>query len=160
MKLPSLPKEELFERLLQNLSPELTKMAYEFKAFVQSRKIKTPMNLLRIVFLYCGLDQSLRKVSSNMTLLDEHLTDEAVIKRLNACGPWVKALLTKMLPQRPFHLPEGLRFLVFDGSSIQAPGPKGTDYDHIGIDLVTLEFTHLLITDQHTGERKFFPRER
>lgn len=50
-------------------------------------------------------------------------------------------------------MPFGFRFCAFDGSSIQAPGAKSTDYRlHIGIDLVTLEFTHLLVTDKHTGE--------
>jgi hypothetical protein len=59
-----------------------------------------------------------------------------------------------MLPSRKLDdLPEGLRFCAFDGSSIQAPGATLTSYRlHIGIDLVTLEFTHLLVTDKHTGE--------
>jgi hypothetical protein len=56
-----------------------------------------------------------------------------------------------MLPSRKLdELPSGFRFLAFDGSSIQAPGATGTDYRlHIGIDLVSLEFTHLLVTDKH-----------
>jgi hypothetical protein len=73
---------------------------------------------------------------------------------LKACQPWIKASLSEMLPSKKLDdLPEGLRFCAFDGSSIQAPGATGTDYRlHIGIDLVTLEFTHLLVTDKHTGE--------
>ncbi|OAD22528.1 InsL [Candidatus Thiomargarita nelsonii] len=113
-----------------------------------------------MVLLYCGLDQSLREVAGHLTLLEERITDEAIRKRLKACEPWVKALLFEMLPSINLeNLPDGLRFLVFDGSSIQAPGATGTDYRlHIGIDLVTLEFTHLLVTDKHTGESlKNFP---
>jgi hypothetical protein len=66
----------------------------------------------------------------------------------------VKALLFKMLPKRRLDdLPQGFRFYAFDGSSIQAPGATGTDYRlQYGLDLVTLEFTHLLVTDKHTGE--------
>jgi hypothetical protein len=107
-----------------------------------------------MVLLYCGLDLSFREVASNMTLLDERITDEAVRKRLKACQPWVKALLSKMLDSKNLgNLPSGFRFCAFDGSSIQAPAATGTDYRlHIGIDLITLEFTHLLVTDKRTGE--------
>jgi len=154
MKQAQKTKEQVFEELLQYLPPELEQLAYDFKVFVRSRKIKTVPELLRVVLLYCGLDLSLREVAGHLTLLDERITDEAVRKRLKACQPWVKALLFEMLPHRsPTHLPEGLRFCAFDGSSIQAPGATGTDYRlHIGMDLVTLEFTHLLVTDKSTGE--------
>ncbi len=133
-KLPPTSQEEQFEELLQDMSPEVERMAKEFKVFTRSRKIKNPQDLLRIVLLYCGLDQSLREVAANFTLLEERITDEAVRKRLTACGPWVKALLTKMLPTRNLdNLPDGLRFIVFDGSSIQAPAAMGTDFRlHVG----------------------------
>jgi hypothetical protein len=142
-KLSPKSQEEQFEELLQELSPEVEKLAKEFKVFVRSRKIKTPQELLRIVLLYCGLDQSLREVAANFTLLEERITDEAIRKRLTACGPWVKALLTEMLPRRNLdNLPDGLRFIVFDGSSIQAPAATGTDYRlHIGIDLAIHTFS-------------------
>jgi len=154
MVLPPKNQEKVFEELLQDLPAEFKELAQEFKAFTRSRKIKTVEELLRIVLLYCGLDLSFREVAGNLTLLGESITDESVRKRFKACQPWVKALLFKMLPSRKLDdLPEGLRFCAFDGSSIQAPGATGTDYRlHIGIDLVTLEFTHLLITDKHTGE--------
>ena len=160
MKLPPKSKEELFDELLQDLPPEVEELAIEFKAFVRARKIKTPSELLRVVLLYCGLDQPLREVAGNFTLLEERISDEAVRKRLKACTPWVKALLSEMLPKRDLSdLPEGLRFCIFDGSTVQGPGATGTNYRlHLGIDLVTLEFTHLLVTDKHTGESlKHFP---
>jgi hypothetical protein len=154
MQLPSPDPETLFEDLLQDLPSETMTMAYEFKAFTRARKIKTPHQLLRVVLLYCGLDQSLREVAGTFTLLSERLTDEAIAQRLAACRPWVKALLTRML-ERPTlaALPTTRRFLVIDGSSIQGPGATGTHYRlHLCLDLVTLELTQLLITDTHTGE--------
>ena len=36
------------------------RLAREHKAFVRAKKVKTPEELLRLVLLYCGLDQSLR----------------------------------------------------------------------------------------------------
>jgi len=94
-------------------------------------------------------------VAGTLTLLDEELTDEAIRKRFLACGPWVKALLGRLLPapvRQP--LPEHLRFIVFDGSTVQGPGAKGIWYRlHVGLDLVNLELMHLQITDCKTGEK-------
>src|SRR5712691_12251424 len=49
--------------------------------------------------------------------------------------------------------PEGLRFVVIDARSIQAPGAKGTDHRlHIAMDLVSLQCIEVLVSDVHTGE--------
>jgi hypothetical protein len=56
----------LFEELLQDLPPETAQMAREFKDFTRSRKIKTPVQLLRVVLLYCGLDKSLRELAGHL----------------------------------------------------------------------------------------------
>lgn len=154
MQMPSTDPDTVFEDLLQDLPSETIAMAYEFKAFTRARKIKTPQQLLRVVLLYCGLDQSLREVAGTMTLLGHRLTDSAIAERLAACRPWIKALLPKMVAHRPLasHPPER-RFIVIDGSTVQAPGAHGIHYRlHLGLDLVTLEFTHLHISEAKTGE--------
>jgi len=61
MQLPLTDPDTLFEELLQDLPPETAHMARAFKALVRAKKVKTPAHLLRMVFLYCGLDKSLRK---------------------------------------------------------------------------------------------------
>lgn len=154
MQLPSTDPDTAFEDLLQDLPPETIAMAYEFKAFTRARKIKTPQQLLRVVLLYCGLDQSLREVAGTMTLLGPRLTDSAIAERLAACGPWVKALLPKLVAHRPLMpLAPGRRFIVIDGSTVQAPGATGIHYRlHLGLDLVTLELTHVQVSDAKTGE--------
>ena len=48
--LPLTDPDTLFEELLQDLPPETTQMAREFKAFVRAKKVKTPEQLLRVVF--------------------------------------------------------------------------------------------------------------
>ncbi len=154
MQLPLTDPDTLFEDLLQDLPPETTHMAREFKAFVRAKKVKTPEQLLRVVFLYCGLDKPLREVAGTFTVLYESITDQAVAERLRACGPWVQAMLRRMLPLSPVDtLPAGLRFVVIDASSIQAPGATGTDHRlHIAMDLLSLQFVEVLVTDVHTGE--------
>src|SRR6266516_504875 len=154
MQLPLTDPDTLFEELLQDLPPETAHMAREFKAFVRAKKVKTPAQLLRVVFLYCGLDKPLREVAGTFTALYESITDQAVAERLRACGPWVQALLRRMLPLSPVGtLPAGLRFVVIDASSIQAPGATGTDHRlHIAMDLLSLQFIEVLVSDVHTGE--------
>ncbi len=154
MQMPAPDANTLFEELLQDLPAEAMPMARAFKAFVRAKKVKTPEQLLRLVFLYCGLDKTLRETAGNFTLLYESITDQSVAERLRACGPWMHALLQAML-RMPSEvvLPPGLRFVVIDASSIQAPGATGTDYRlHISMDLVSLEFIDILVTDVHTGE--------
>ncbi len=154
MQLPAPDADTLFEELLQDLPAETMPMARAFKAFVRAKKVKTPEQLLRLVFLYCGLDKTLRETAGNFTLLYESITDQSVAERLRACGPWMQALLRVML-RMPSEvvLPPGLRFVVIDASSIEAPGATGTDYRlHISMDLVSLEFIDILVTDVHTGE--------
>ena len=154
MPLPLTDADTLFEQLLQDLPPETIALAREFKAFARAKKVKTPEQLLRLVLLYCGLDKPLREVAGTFTVLYESIPDQSVAERLRACGPWIKATLRRMLPLLAVSdLPQGLRFVVIDASTVQAPGAKGTDHRlHIAMDLVSLEFIEVLISDVHTGE--------
>ena len=146
------PVDTQFEALLPDLPVDLVASAREFHAFTRARKIKTPQELLRVVLLYCGLDQALRTVAGNLTLLAERITESSVRARLQTCEPWVKALLPSLLPSLPA-LPTGYRLSVIDGSSVEAPGADGTDYRlHLRLDLVSLTFLELVVTDAHTAE--------
>jgi hypothetical protein len=154
MQLPLTDPDTLFEELLQDLPAESVQMARAFKAFVRAKKVKTPAQLLRMVFLYCGLDKPLREVAGTFTALYESITDQSVAERLRACGPWVQAMLRQMVPMAAVEpLPSGRRFVVIDASSIQAPGATGTDHRlHLAMDLVSLQFLEVLVSDVHTGE--------
>src|SRR5215470_7722282 len=154
MQLPLTDPDTLFEELLQDLPTETAQMAREFKAFVRAKKVKTPAQLLRVVFLYCGLDKSLREVAGTCTVLYESMTDQAVAERLRACGPWVQAMRRRMRPLSAVDtVPPGRRFVVIDASSMQAPGATGTAYRlHIAMDLVSLQFLAVFVSDVHTGE--------
>lgn len=152
MKVPARPLEIEFEQFLKELPLDYHEMADEFRAFTRSRKIKTPAQLLQIVMLYCGTDKVLRETAGVFTLLEERVTDTAIHKRLKACAPWVKALLKRMLPCEPLY-PEALRILVVDGSSIQGPGAKGTDFRlHLALDLTTLTLHEIQVTSAKQGE--------
>src|SRR5438128_1251710 len=149
-----------FEEILQDLPEQILAKAIEFKAFVRAREIKTPQQLLRAVLLYCGLDHSTRLVAAEMTALDEPITEQSISERLTACGPWLKAVLPTMLP--PAGVPQiasNKRLRVIDASEVTSPGVKTSQYRiHVKMDLVSLEFITVLLTDYRVGESlKHFP---
>jgi hypothetical protein len=72
MQMPPADPDTLFEELLQDLPPATTAMARECKAFVRAKKVKTPQQLLRAVFLYCGLDKSLRETAAPSPSVSRH----------------------------------------------------------------------------------------
>jgi hypothetical protein len=154
MSLPFGTVDTTFESFLQELPEDYQEMALEFKAFCRSRKIKTPEQLMQVVMGYCGIDAVLRETAGHFTLLEERISDTAIHQRLKACVPWVKALLSRMMGEAFQPATEGhLRFLMVDGSTVQAPGAKGTDYRlHIAIDLVRLHLVHVKVTDAHESE--------
>ena len=155
MNLPLNESDIAFEQFLQELPEDYDQLAREFKAFCRGRKIKTPAQLLQVVMSYCGLDQVLREVAGTFTLLEEAISDTAIHKRLKACLPWVKALLTQMMGEGVERLIKGyLRLMIIDGSTVQGPGASETWYRlHIAIDLVKLHLIHVEVTDKHQGER-------
>jgi hypothetical protein len=50
MQLPLTDPDTLFEDLWHDLPPETVHLAREFNAFVRAKKVKTPAQLLRVVF--------------------------------------------------------------------------------------------------------------
>ena len=73
---------------------------------------------------------------------------------MRACGPWVQALLRRMLPLSAGEtLPQGLRFGGIDASSMQAPGAKGTDHRlPLALAFVAWQCLEVWVSDVHTGE--------
>ncbi len=109
--------------------------------------------LLQLVMLYCGLDFSLRTTAGQFSSANGYLNDTAVRKRLAACMPWVKAILTKVFNLGQVVTSGHLWFILIDGSTIQVPGADGTSYRlHIAIDLVKLELLQVKVTDEKQGE--------
>ena len=152
MPLP-ISDEQTLEGLLENLPQNYQQTARETKAFLRARKVKNPVELMLLVLMYSGVDESLREVAGNFTLLNEKITDTGVQKRLNSCGPWLKMILEEMWFTGVNKLPGKLRFIVVDGSSLSVQAADGTSYRlHIAIDLVSLSIVHIEVTDKHIGE--------
>ena len=149
----SLESDKVFEELVQEFPAELEELAREHKAFARARKIKSVIQLLRIVLLYCGLDKSLREVAANVTMTIEEISDTAIKKRLIATSNWVKTLLAKMCELPKIAIPENRRIIVVDGSCVESPGAKGTQYRfHIALNILTMEIVELLAGDRTMSE--------
>lgn len=152
MLIPPKSQDISFEEFLRELPADYHEMAYEFKAFTRSRKIKSPAQLLQVVMIYCGLDNILRETAGVFTLQEERITDTAIHKRLKACEPWLKVLLMNLLPAAK-SVSTSLRLLVVDGSSLQGPGTKGSDYRlHLALDLVSMSLHEIQVTGADKGE--------
>jgi hypothetical protein len=120
--------EQEFEQFLYALPADWEDMMRNLGAFTYAGKIQSPQELLRALFLYGGPDQSLREVAGTLTLHAERITDQAVWKRLQRCAPFLKALLQKMLPLDELPaVPQHLRFLACDGTTVQRPGATSSD---------------------------------
>jgi hypothetical protein len=102
------------------------------------KRPRPPSNFLRVIFLYCGVDKSLRETAANFTLRYESITDTSIVECLAARRPWVQVVLAKMLhTQAVATLPVPWRLLVMDGNHVQGPGAHGAQYRlHICMDLV------------------------
>jgi len=155
MSQPLSPADTLFLAILEDLPPELLELACQFKAFERARKVRSPLQLLRLVLLFAGLDLTLKQTAATFTLLqNESISDTAVRNRLLACIPWVRAILLELLPKQSFQtLRNGARLLVTDSSTAQGPAAKSTDWRiHLTIDLFRLQFVHVDVTDFRGAE--------
>lgn len=146
--------ETEFEQLVHALPADWEDMMRERGAFTYAGKIQSPEGLLRALFLYGGPDQSLWEVAGTLTLQAERITDQAVWKRLQRCAPFLKALLTRMLPLDTLPaVPQPLRCLACDGTTVQRPGATSSDYRlHLVINLVTLGLHDIQVTETKVGE--------
>ncbi len=82
------------------------------------------------------------------------MTDQAVWKRLQRCMPFLAALLKQQLALGELPpLPQHLRFLAGDGTTVECPGATGADYRlHLVINLVNLRFHEVHISTDKQGE--------
>lgn len=152
MQMPSQDLDRLFEELVQDLPPETELMAREFRALTRARKVKTVGQLMRLVLLYCGLDKSLRQTAGVFTMLYERITDQSIMERLIASQSWIKALLPKMLDWKEVPKLEGRRVCIVDATDISGAGGKNYYRLHVSMDLLSLTFLELTITNKYSGE--------
>jgi len=134
---------------------DLESLGREVKAFQRPRGVRSATDLLRLALAWGPGRYSLqcvaawageRKIAT--------LTEEALIQRLHNAGPFLEALVRRLLMRMAdtacWH---GRVLRVSDGTSLSKQASKGTDWRVHGVyDLGRGGFTHLEVTDSHGGE--------
>jgi len=118
-------------------------------------KIKDVRDLLRVVLHYVS-GSSLRMTAALAAASGiVVLTSVALHKWMKKLGPYLAALLQKMVGCDAF-LPEhwgGLQIIVGDATTVQRPGSKGTTARvHYALRLCNLSARHIEVTDDKGGE--------
>lgn len=134
---------------------DLEAMARAAGSFQRPRGVRSATDLLRLALAWGPGGYSLQRVAAwagEMNIAS--LTEDALVQRLHAAGPFLEALTRQLLigvGDTPCWHGRVLR--VSDGTSLSAPASKGTDWRVHGVyDLGRGGFTHLEVTDSHGGE--------
>lgn len=148
-----------FESLVQHLPVGWQGLAFENRAFFRARQIKSPLELLRLVFAYLIADNSLRSLAAALVSRRIWMTDQGVFNRLRQCRNWLEKLLVLMLEhQVSKHLPTDgklpkRRLKIVDATVLNCPGAKGEDYRlHLCFEAVGQTACAIKLSDHHTAE--------
>jgi hypothetical protein len=160
---PDLP-EQVFTSswqadLVSRLPANYAQQAVAQKAFQRARPIRCPADLLRGILAYVLSTYSLRALSGWAVLIDlAEMSDRAWGKRLRQAGPWLQWLLESLLEAPSVahllpSLPEDVRVVLIDASSLKQPGGTGDDWRlHLAYDLLRGQMAEIRLTDQQGGE--------
>ena len=149
-----------FEALLQHLPAGWQELAIEKRAFRRSRQIKSPLELLRLVFVYLTADNSLRSIAAALISRRIWMTDQAVFNRLHNCREWLESLLSLMLNQQLAAQLSNIgkrfphrRLKIVDATVLNCPGAKGEDYRlHLCFDAIGQNICGVKLSDKRTAE--------
>jgi len=134
---------------------DLEALARGVKAFQRPRGVRSASDLLRLALAWGPGGYSMQRVAAwagerNIA----SLTEDALIQRLHAAGPFLEAVTRQLLIRvADAACWRGRVLRVSDGTSLSQPASKGTDWRVHGVyDLGRGGFTHLEVTDSHAGE--------
>jgi Transposase DDE domain len=127
-------------------------------AFLQARKIKNAIDLLRLVLAYCLGDYGFRLTAAwaaSMELVD--ISAPAALYRLRQCGDWLSFLIDQTLRAAAPPASRGRLIRIIDGTSVPKAGKtakreSGLWRIHSAFDLPCERFSFFELTDQQEGE--------
>jgi Transposase DDE domain len=143
-----------FLALRQVLPQQTESLAVELKAFVRQRTLRSPLELLRLVLLYCICDLTSRQIAGLLTGSRRKITDEAVRARLKGCRAWIEELINISLCQDlAWPASPTRRIIICDGSTVSAKGSRQSDYRlHLSFDALLQRACQLRVTSCRQGE--------
>lgn len=154
----SLPAEQ-YSELLSHLPAALNldELAKETKAIERRRKIGDGTRLLRLALARGPGGLSLSQTAAWAELIGlASLSDPAVKYRLDKAAPFLQAVMERQLAAHAESAAlcwAGRLLRAGDGTTVQQPASKGTDWRIHGVfDLGRGGFSHLELTDKHGAE--------
>ncbi|KZL26093.1 Transposase DDE domain protein [Pseudovibrio sp. Ad37] len=137
------------------VSLDLDQTAIKCGALKRRREISSGKDLLRLAFAYGPCGMSLRSTAAwaCMSGLGK-LSDVAVLNRLKRATQWLEYIAAELLADTSHaDFPSGYRLRLIDGTTVSAPGSKGTDFKiHASYNPATARFAHLEISDGRGAE--------
>jgi hypothetical protein len=149
-----------FERLMEVMPEGWEEKAKELGALRRAREIKTPEDLLRLIFLYLTEGKSFAGTSAIARMGGEFkLNKIAVYKRIRSSAEWLKWLCENIYRQsglltgKPEWL-KGKNVCLIDGSEDVICGSRKSYFKlHYCLDLFSLGLRELQVTDIKKGEK-------
>jgi hypothetical protein len=126
------------------------------RALLRRRGVRCAADLLHLALLYGPGGLSLRSTASFATEAGiAELCDVSLLDRLRNAGDWLADVLDHLLARKRKQVGAGSRFrlALVDGSTVSAPGSKGSDWRlHARYEPARGGFTDLRITEATTAE--------
>jgi Transposase DDE domain len=144
---------QIVERLLPAGWQE---QAREKGAFRRVRYTQSPSDLLQLLLFHAVNEGGLRQTVAQARLSGlAEMSMVGLFKRLRSSGAWLTWIASELCRQmrEEASVPEGLRPRIFDSTTLQGPGSRGTGWRlHYSLDLQTLACDWHELTDSHGGE--------
>ena len=132
----------------------IQQLAYETGAFTRRRKVESPTDLLRLIFIWAVAERSLQETA--MLAAESELADvsaPALLGRFAKAERWLGAILGDLLTDRREQIHLGSDIRLIDATSISCRGSDNTDRRiHLAMDLRSNRTTAVEISDRHGGE--------
>jgi len=149
-----------WKAILHFLPEGWEEQAKELGAFVRTRRISSPQDLLKILLVHIAEGHSLRTtaaIARGLKIAD--ISDVAIMKRLSASYDWLKWMCENLCKKwicpvdGIIPLP-GRNVRLIDGSTIQEPGAKGATWRlHYSFNLFGMVCDEVHITGIKKGEK-------
>ena len=150
--------EEEWEFLTDLLPQDWREQAHTTGVLRRARGVDSPDCLLQLILMHTATGLSLRQTvvrARQQSIAD--ISDVALLKRLRASEPWLRALTAKMTDLDETGVVQRLstrrRVRAVDATTVEEQGGAGTDWRvHYTLRLPDLSCDFFELTDEHGGE--------